>query len=168
MVSIERLDESSWITLRDVRLAGLLDAPEAFWATWADERRYLREDWVDFARRVVWFVAVRQSSSAALNVGLVGCLQRDEFPNEAEVISMWVQRDERSAGTADLLIGAVHGWAVAGGMCALGLWVVDGNERARRFYERHLYVPTGEWAPLPAGRSGRERRMRRTWATSPI
>jgi GNAT superfamily N-acetyltransferase len=160
MVSIERLDESSWTTLRALRLAALSDAPEAFWATWEDERRYTREEWKGFARGVVWFVAVHEDP-----LGLVGCLRREESPDEPEVIGMWVRPDQRGTGTADLLIGAVHGWAVSAEVRSLGLWVVEGNDRARRFYERHLYRSTGERAPLPPGRSGQELRMRRTWVT---
>jgi GNAT superfamily N-acetyltransferase len=167
MLSIERLDESSWRTLRELRLAALQDAPEAFWATWEDERQYTRQDWVDFASGVVWFVAVRDDAPCArLDVGIVGCLQRQEFPDEPEVIGMWVRPDERGAGTADLLIGAAHRWAALEHVRSIGLWVVDGNERARRFYERHCYRSTGECAPLPAGRAGHEQRMRRTWTTS--
>lgn len=168
MVTIERLDQSSWTTLREVRLAALRDAPEAFWATWQDERRYTPEDWVAFARRVVWFVAVHDPPPNRLNLGLVGCLQREEFPDEPEVIGMWVRPDQRGTGTADLLIGAAHRWAVAEDVRSLALWVVDGNERARRFYERHLYRPTRECAPLPAGRPGQEQRMRRKVATSSV
>ena len=167
MVSIVRLDESGWETLRELRLAALQDAPHAFWATWADEHRYTREDWVGFAGGVAWFVAVNQDTpSARLAVGLVGCLQRQELPDEPEVIGMWVRPDERGAGTADLLIDALHRWAVARHVRSVGLWVVDGNDRARRFYERHGYLLTGECAPLPAGRSGHEKRMRRTWSTA--
>jgi GNAT superfamily N-acetyltransferase len=163
MVTVERVEESDWTLLREVRLAALRDEPDAFWATWEDERRYSREDWVDFIRAVVWFIAVRDDRLRRSSVGLVGCLRHEEFPDEPEVIGMWVHPDERGTGTADLLIGAAHRWAVAEDARSLGLWVVAGNQRARRFYQRHRYLPTGEHAPLPAGRPGQEQRMRRTW-----
>lgn len=163
MVTIEQLDESCWATLRDARLAALRDAPDAFWATWQDERRYAREDWVTFARDVVWFAAVRDAPPRRLTVGLVGCLRRAEFPDEPEIIGMWLRPEDRGTGTADLLIGAAHSWAAAEHVRSLALWVVNGNERARRFYQRHHYLPTGERAPLPPGRPGQEHRMRRTW-----
>jgi GNAT superfamily N-acetyltransferase len=167
MVTIERLGEGGWQILRDVRLAALQEAPEAFWATWQDQCRWEREDWVRFTHAVVWFVAVDDRRPGPLQAGLVGCLRREEFPDEPEVVGLWVRPEERGVGTADLLIGAAHRWAVTQGVRSLVLWVVDGNERARRFYERHLYVPTGERAPLPVGRAGQEHRMRRTWATPP-
>ena len=161
MVTIERLDESGWGTLRELRLAALRDAPDVFWATWEDEARFTRREWVRFARDVVWFVAVRDEP-----LGLVGCLRRPEVPDEAEVIGMWVRAAERGTGIADLLLEALHGWAEADGVRCLGLWVVVGNERARRFYDRHRYRSTGELAPLPPGRPGQEQRMRRRCATS--
>ena len=165
MVTVERLSEAAWQSLRDVRLAALLDAPEAFWATWQDERRYARQDWVGFARGVVWFIARNGPPPGRLPVGVVGCLRREEFPDEPEVIGMWVRPEQRGTGTADLLIEAAHRWADTVHVRSLALWVVDGNERARRFYARHRYLPTGERAPLPARRQGQERRMRRTWPT---
>ena len=33
MLSVERLDATRWSDLREVRLAALSDAPQAFWAT---------------------------------------------------------------------------------------------------------------------------------------
>lgn len=167
MVTIRRLDTNDWTSLREVRLAALRDAPSAFWATWEDEHQYTREDWVHFAGGVVWFLARHDTPPGAI-VGVVGCLQREEFPDEPEIIGMWVVRDQRGSGTADLLIDAAHGWALSQDVHSLGLWVTDGNERARRFYERHRYRSTGERAPLPAGRPGHEHRMRRTWTSSAV
>lgn len=166
MVSVERIEESGWQSLREVRLAALRDAPAAFYCTWEDERRNTPKDWADLARGVVWFMAVQDAPPERLMVGLVGCVQRPESPDEPEVIGMWVHPDQRGTGTADQLLEAAHRWARAQGAPSLALWVVDGNTRARRFYERHLYQPTGERAPLPAGRPGREHRMRRSLATS--
>lgn len=166
MVTVERLDADGWRALREVRLAALRDSPQAFWASWKDEHRYAPDDWVRFTRTVAWFVAVQDVTPGRPSVGLVGCLQRAEFPDEPEVIGMWVSPGERGTGAADLLIGAAHGWALSEGATSIALWVVDGNERARRFYQRHGYRSTGEEAPLPAGRPGREQRMRRVCVSS--
>lgn len=161
MPTVERLDATGWRDLREVRLAALRDSPGAFWATLKDESRYSRDDWVRFTRRVAWFVMVHEDLPARPSIGLVGCLRRSEAPDEPEIIGMWVRLDQRSTGTADLLIDAAHHWARSEGATSFALWVIDGNQRARRFYERHDYRTTGEEAPLPAGRPGREQRMRR-------
>ena len=120
-----------------------------------------------FTVNVAWFVAVRKDSPTRPSVGLVGCLQRSEAPDEPEIIGMWVRPDQRGTGAADLLIDAAQDWAFSEGAGSLALWVVDGNHRARRFYERHDYAYTGEEAPLPDGRPGREQRMRRVSPPSP-
>lgn len=161
MLTVECIDATRWKDLREVRLDALRDSPDAFWATWNDENRYARDDWVRFTRTVAWFVAVHDDPTTRNSVGLVGCLRRTEAPDESEIIGMWVRPDQRGTGTADLLIGAAHHWARSEGARSLALWVIDSNHRARRFYERHDYRPTGEEAPLPAGRPGREQRMRR-------
>ena len=49
----------------------------------------------------------------------------------------------------DRLVEAVLGWAREDGAQAVALWVVDGYERARRFYTRLGFRPTGERGPLP-------------------
>jgi GNAT superfamily N-acetyltransferase len=162
MMRVRRLDRSDWRVLREGRLAALRDSPAAFWATWEDESRYTSADWVAFMSRTTWFTAVSDGGRTRPLVGLVGCLQREELPDEPEVVGMWVAPGRRGTGTADALIGALHAWALDEGVRSLGLWVVEGNDRARRFYERHLYRCTGERAPLPDRRPGHEQRMRRT------
>ncbi|WP_426563314.1 GNAT family N-acetyltransferase [Angustibacter sp. McL0619] len=154
---------SGWESLRQVRLAALRDSPTAFYCTWQQERRNTPADWADLAKNVTWFVAAQNSPSHQPMVGLVGCLQRPECPDEPEVIGMWVHPVQRGTGTADELLTAAHHWARTQGASSIALWVVDSNTRARRFYERHLYRTTGEKAPLPGGRPGREHRMRRSF-----
>ena len=72
MVTIERTRRVlAGQTLRDVRLAALRDAPDAFWATWQDERRYAREDWVDLrpGRRLVRRGAGRPAQTSHRRAG---------------------------------------------------------------------------------------------------
>ena len=63
--------------------------------------------------------------------------------NERRVISMWVDPSARGTGIADALIGAVAGWARADGASILKLWVTDASPRARAFYRRAGFRPTG-------------------------
>lgn len=159
-VIIEHLDDQQWSALRDLRLAALADSPQAFWATLAEEGRYDAEEWTRFLRAVGWFVASRD----ARPVGLVGALRRPEIADEIEVIAMWVEPLARRRGTAALLLGALREWARTQDTRSLTLWVIDGNEQARRLYERHGFRATGESDVLPTGRfsgADRDERMRR-------
>lgn len=60
-----------------------------------------------------------------------------------EVYAIYLE--ERFAGTGlgtDLLRSAV-GWLAAQGFARATLWVLEGNARARRFYEREGWTPDG-------------------------
>jgi GNAT superfamily N-acetyltransferase/predicted nucleotidyltransferase len=162
-VVVEPLPDGAWQQLRDLRLQALSDAPDAFWATWADESRYGVAEWTRFTRSVAWFVAVQGDR----HVGLVGAVRRDDGVEEHEVIGMWVDPAARRRGVAGLLLDEVARWAGARGAAALTLWVTPGNDEARRFYLRRGFTLTGEDAPLPGGRPGREVRMRRPFSDPP-
>jgi ribosomal protein S18 acetylase RimI-like enzyme len=59
------------------------------------------------------------------------------------LFAMWVAAPARGTGVADDLVGAVKAWAVERGAPSLVLDVTEGNEAARRLYERHGFVATG-------------------------
>lgn len=155
-VTINRLSDTEWPTLRDLRLRALADAPDAFWATLEDESRFEEADWIRFLTSVAWFVA-RQDGR---DVGLAGGLRREEH-DHPEVIGMWVEPSERRGGTATLLLQAVCNWADEYDAGEVVLWVTTGNDAARLFYERNGFRLTGERVPLPSPRTGVEERMRR-------
>ena len=157
-ITIDHLGDHDWPTLRDLRLAALADAPDAFWATLEDESRYGVDEWTNFLRAIGWFVASRDGRP----VGLVGGLRRREVPDEPEIVGMWVEPQERRRGTAVLLLRAVCEWAFEQGARSVALWVVDTNAPARRLYERNGFRATGERAALLEGRTGDEERMRRS------
>ncbi|WUV11018.1 GNAT family N-acetyltransferase [Amycolatopsis sp. NBC_01488] len=60
------------------------------------------------------------------------------------VFSMWVAPQARGRGVAARLIDAVREAAEEAGAEAIGLHVFEGNDRARRVYERLGFVLTGE------------------------
>ncbi len=159
-ITVDRLPASAWHQLRDLRLEALRDAPSAFWATWEDESTFDAQEWTRFASTIAWFIASRGGRS----VGLVGAVQRGHCPDEPEIVGMWVQPAERGKGVAGLLLSSVFAWAEAQDATALTLWVTAGNHRAAELYRRHGFVPTGEEAPMPGGRTGSEVRLRRILA----
>ena len=72
-VSIDRLGDDNWQTLRDLRLAALQDSPHAFWAKLSDERRYSVKQWTSFLGAVAWFVARRGDGAPSV---WPGCCNR--------------------------------------------------------------------------------------------
>nr|WP_285477991.1 GNAT family N-acetyltransferase [Amycolatopsis sp. NBRC 101858] len=98
-----------------------------------------------------WFAAFDGDDAVALVCG---------WPGEREwlVFSMWVAPQARGRGLAADLIHAVREAAREAGAEAIGLHVFEGNDRARRVYERLGFVLTGE-SEVIAGK-GRRNRMR--------
>ena len=62
---------------------------------------------------------------------------------EWELVGMWVSPGARGGGSADLLVAAVADVVRAESAEHLVLWVADGNARARAFYLRAGFQPTG-------------------------
>ncbi|WP_345411694.1 enoyl-CoA hydratase [Actinomycetospora chlora] len=156
MTTVRRLRPGEWRRARALRLRALADAPGAFASTPAREQELDEDAWR--ARLAgAWFVAERDGRA----VGLACGIPEPDDPAGRHLVGMWVEPAERGHGVADDLVDAVLGWARDDGAVRIALWVVDGNPRARRCYERRGFTPTGERQPLPSDPSVTESRMTR-------
>jgi len=70
-------------------------------------------------------------------------------PAIVHLMAMWVHPALRGSGAASALVQAVLAWAEGRGASSVRLDVIDGNDRARRLYERHGFQPTGHSAMRP-------------------
>jgi GNAT superfamily N-acetyltransferase len=140
---IRRLAAADWAAFREIRLAALRDAPEAFGSTAAEAETLDEQEW----RRRLEERAVFLAEVARQRVGLAAGTDGDQ-PNEAELISMWVVPSWRGQGVGDRLVEAVLAWAVAEGFTSVGLWVAQGNARAERLYARLGFAATGRVQPM--------------------
>jgi GNAT superfamily N-acetyltransferase len=156
MIEVTRLSEDDWQTLRELRLQALAEAPYAFWATHAEEAAYTETQWRQFLRAAAWYVARRDNRFVGLAAGLL----RPEAADEPELISMWVQPNQRGHGTGTLLTQELMAWARGLGATTMILWVTDGNMPARRLYERVGFYRTGEHGAVPHGAASGMERMR--------
>ena len=143
-VRVRQVGPDDWMTLRAVRLAALADTPGAFGSTTVREAAFGEAEWRDRATNAPNFIAWRGSEPVGLVT--VVCRQNDDrtaSPPEWELVSMWVSPGARGSGAADLLVSAVAD--VVRGECGqqVTLWVADGNDRARAFYLRTGFRPTG-------------------------
>ena len=141
---IRRLTVADVGLLRRLRLAALLDAPDAFAATHYREAGMTADEWrsrITGAR--AWFVA-DEIALAAGQPSWTG------VPGRHDLISMWVHPDHRGRGIAGALVGAVVDWARGEGAAEVELWVVDGNAAAARTYAKAGFAPTGGSQPLPS------------------
>lgn len=143
---VRRVQAADWAALRTVRLAALADAPGAFGSTTQREQAFPEAEWRRRASSgFPAFIAWRSGQP----VGLVTVVQHQKedagegSAREWELVSMWVSPEVRGKGYADGLVSAAIEAAKAEIAENLTLWVADGNRRARAFYERAGFRPTG-------------------------
>jgi ribosomal protein S18 acetylase RimI-like enzyme len=132
---------------RDLRLRALRDAPEAFYATYADESTRTDEEWQAAMERpgVRWVIPAAPGALgevAAQGVAIAGA-----FPTTPdgplEMCSVWVAPQVRGLGAGRALVAAAVEEAAAAGRPGVQLWVRAANGPARRMYERCGFVETG-------------------------
>jgi len=137
-----------WQVLRDIRLDALLDAPNAFGSTYAEQVASVEADWRRRISRGAVFFAYISDVGGATPDGLVGSFQ--EMPGTAELVSLWVRPRARGRGVGEALVTAVINWAKTRSAASVHLWLTETNQRARALYERCGFKLTGERQPLPA------------------
>jgi ribosomal protein S18 acetylase RimI-like enzyme len=69
---------------------------------------------------------------------------RDEdLPDHGEIVALYVDPTRHRGGVGRLLMAEARRRLAADGYAAAFLWVLDGNDRAREFYEREGWVADG-------------------------
>jgi GNAT superfamily N-acetyltransferase len=147
MVQIREVAAGDWQTMRDIRLAALQEAPDAFASTYEREAAFAEADW---QRRIAGggnFLAYAPELGTA-PAGIVGGFPA--APGTIELVSLWVRPHARGHGLGQVLIETVIVWARARGSSRVHLWVAENNHHARPLYERCGFSPTAERQPLPS------------------
>ena len=139
--SAGRVDETNWRTYRDVRLASLLDTPSAFGSTYAAESTFTDERWL---------ARVRSRSSTWLASGVTcrwGRRHRSGSPSRGRT-----RRASSACGSPGHARRSRGGRRpgrpgaprrTVRGLARVTLDVAEQNGRARTFYERMGFRPTG-------------------------
>ena len=141
VTELRLLTTEDWAQLRAARLAALAEAPYAFSSTLAREQNFTEQTWRDRAGSGHTFGAWDCDSIVGLATG---------FPEAGgwHLVGMWVSPKVRGCGVADRLVAAVCGLAAEAGAASVTLWVTEVNGRARAFYRRFGFVPTGRRQPV--------------------
>lgn len=141
------LDPDGWRLWRDLRLAALSDAPDAFrasysyWSTDGDTEANWRARLA--ARPLNVVITLHGEPAGMVSAGSDG----DE---SVELHSMWVAPFGRGNGVGTAAVREVVAWAEAEhDGCPIVLMVMAGNHTAIRFYERHGFVTVGPSADHP-------------------
>jgi len=143
----------AWETWRDIRLRALQDAPNAFGSTYERELAFTESD---FRNRLDGHDPAVIAFVGDEPVGMGAGLQHLE--GWLHVVAMWVNPRSRGHGVGGLVLNELVGWASEHGLRA-HLDVATGNPAARRFYERHGFVATGQTRRLRPGSNQTNERM---------
>ncbi len=150
---MRRAHPDDWATVRDLRLAALADAPDAFASTLAREEGRAGAEWRSRVALIPWFLAWRAGRPAGLVAMIPVTQDSPEGPvhpvTEWHLVSMWVPPADRGGGAAGLLVRAVLEHARAAGAEKVSLWVATGNARAAACYRRMGFRPTGRHQLYP-------------------
>lgn len=149
-LEVRQLAPQEWRIFRELRLRALRDAPEAFGTTAAEAQSWGPDQWRQRLGTRVAFVALDGEATIGLACGIPA-----ERPDEAELISMWVDPTSRRQGAGRRLVDAVAGWAASEGFRTLRLWVARRNPDAASFYSSLSFARTGEVQPMGARQPGR-------------
>ena len=149
-MQIDPLGSNEYPRMRAIRLRALLDRPDAFGRTHAEEEVKPDQFWIDrlSGNASVCFLARRRGE----DVGIVhGAAYRDR-KGVAGLFGMWVASEARGRGFGDALVQRVIDWAKAEGYQRLLLHVGDENSHAIALYARMGFEPTGARGTLPPPR----------------
>jgi GNAT superfamily N-acetyltransferase len=141
-VVVRRVAPDEWPAFREIRLAALADAPHAYLTTLTEAQAYPEQLWRDRIAANPHFLAMVDGVAVGMTVVIAA-------DNGREIVSVWVAPDARGRGVIEALMDAAVGWAGDQGDAQLGLWVVEGNERAERAYARYGFSRSGRTQPVP-------------------
>ena len=148
---IRLLTPDDWVELRNIRLAALQESPEAFLSTYRQEVAYDSDRWRTEFDRGNWYIGI----CAGAPVSLLGVTRGTSMPvHECYLEYLWVSPEYRRSGIAFGMLTAVLERLRAAAVGTTFVWVIDGNEAARRLYERIGFVSSNHRQSLTA-RPGR-------------
>ncbi|MEV4655778.1 GNAT family N-acetyltransferase [Micromonospora sp. NPDC049301] len=147
MIEMTVLTPDNWPTWRELRLAALTEAPEAFGSRLADwqgdgdrEQRWRDRLSIPDSHNLVATLDGRP-------VGMVSGVPTPD-PLVAELISMWVRPEARGRKVGHLLVDAVAHWARERGADRLRLSVMPDNAAAKALYRRAGFTRTDDLGDL--------------------
>ena len=151
MLATKLLSPPEREVLRGTRLTALQDSPDAFLADYDKEKEFGDREWraTEFDRGD-WYVGLTEASPGTAPVSLLGITREPTTPgHECFLEYLWVAPEHRRRGVASEMINQVLERLKRSGIRTVFLWVLDGNDRAVRLYERLGFVRCNVRQPLP-------------------
>jgi GNAT superfamily N-acetyltransferase len=145
-IDLRIITREDWKAFRALRLRALADSPESFGTTLEQAVAHPPAVWRDRAGGPGPIVLAHSEDTP---VGMGGLYLPDDLDG-AFVWGMWVEPASRGRGIAARILQVLLARAREVGR-PVSLHVTEGNDTARRLYERHGFTATGEWQPLRDG-----------------
>jgi GNAT superfamily N-acetyltransferase len=143
-VPIRAARAEDWERLRDVRLAALRDAPDAFAVTLEAAEGQPQRRWEGWATGDEWGAQVatfvEEPSEGAPFAAMATAARFPDEPDVAHLFAMWVAPASRRDGIGRALVHRVVSWASEHGAAEVRLRVTEGNDGALRLYESCGFV----------------------------
>ena len=154
MTTVRALQAHEWPLYRDLRLAALRDAPDAFGSTLAREEAFPEQEWITrlaagAASPRDYPMVAEEDSGRAIGLGWVRLEPSDS--STAMLYQVWIHPDARRRRVGMMLLDSAVQWAREAGARTLMLHVALGPESAIAFYHRAGFVERGECSPLRLG-----------------
>jgi GNAT superfamily N-acetyltransferase len=149
-LKVRRLVADQGPLLRELRIAGLREAPYAFGATLQDA---LAQDAAAFDRLAQHLARADDDACFVLYTegepaGLIDAYFDDNGQRRAFVRALWVAPAVRHLRGGELLVATASEWLIERGASQIYAWIADVNTNAMGFYERIGFVSSGDRRPL--------------------
>jgi len=164
---VRRITRNDVEAFRALRLRSLRSDPDAFDSSYDREAGRSLDTWTTWAALSAngpdqaMFLAEANGEP----IGLSGAFRLEDEPRTMHLVAMWVDPSHRRYGVARALTKTIIDWARHSDADAVALWVVEGNEAARRLYESEGFTTTGESKALPSNPDLVEHRLTRSLGT---
>jgi GNAT superfamily N-acetyltransferase len=139
-LSVRRARREDWPLFKAFRLESLRDEPDAFTSTYDTARRLSDDRWRTLSEQLVYFLVERDDEV----LGMVAGGFNNDHPGTHWLYAMYVTPSARGSAAATMLVDEVCAWARNDGAKELYLHVTTTLERARAFYQKVGFEPTGE------------------------
>lgn len=130
--------------LRVIRLEALTMASEAYGSTYKETLKWPEERWRSLCRRGNYYLARSEGEV----VGMASGGTNDQYPGTRWLYGLYVTARARGTGVAAQLVEAVVEWATEERASTLHLHVNDSAERAKAFYEKTGFAPSGGFVTM--------------------
>jgi ribosomal protein S18 acetylase RimI-like enzyme len=139
MRSIRRINKGESALYKQLRLASLKDAPEAFSTTYESAAQRSPESWAaqadasaEGSNRFTFFALIAEEAT-----GLAALYRDADGSAQGEIFQVWVSPVFRGTGLAGELVDFILRYAKNHGFNKIRAEVMASNGRALRFYEKH-------------------------------